>query len=293
MMSASTMANSSSGEGKRLVNWWRRAVSREDQIIQALQQSPEAIDVRGARRWRRAEEQWRDWLRRSSTAVELLTRRNESDEYQYFLGVDAYREQLVQVLSRAQPRDCAAAGFGCTRRIDRACRGPEICTRDRADGPGDRVRREGPVPGACDSFYLEFGQGGHVWAEFSAGDRHCAVLWWESSPGGMLWVDGTRVGQDQTLDGSGRWLDGRFYTVQAVGPEDHPSQEYVMGSLVSRIKSVLLHDAERSSTRLLAPSLEEIWTDPWIVRDGESLLVYATLDDVEAAIAPTRILPVG
>lgn len=265
---------------------------REDQIIRALQRAPEAIDLRGARRWRRADEHWRDWLRRSGTALELFTRWNEGDEYRYLLGADAYRDQLVDVLSRAQPRDCAAAGFGCTRRIDRVCRGPEICSRGRAGDADDRVHREGPLPGACDSFYLDLGQG-HVWVEFSAGDRHRAVLWWESAPGGMLWVDGARVGQDQALDVAGRWLDDRFYAVQAAGPQDHPAQDYELGSLGHRIRSVLLHDAERSSTRLLTPGPGELWTDPWMVRDGDSLVVYAKVGDVEAGIPPTRIRPAG
>ncbi|GID92443.1 hypothetical protein ACFQFC_40390 [Amorphoplanes digitatis] len=278
--------------GPHMVSRWRREVSRADQIMEALQRAPEAIDVRGARRWRWADEHWRDWLRRSGTAMELFTRRNESDEYRYLLGADAYRDQLVEALSRARPRDCAAAGFGCTRRIDRACRGPEICSRDRAEAPDDRTHREGPLPGACDSFYLDLGEG-RAWIGFSAGDRHRAVLWWENTSSGMLWIDGTRVGGDQTLDTSGRWLDDRFYTVQAEGPEDHPAQEYGMGSLSSRIRSLLLHDADRSSTRLLTPTPDELWTDPRIVRSGESLLVHARPDDIRTGTPPTRILPTG
>ncbi|MET8153499.1 hypothetical protein ACIBSW_07950 [Actinoplanes sp. NPDC049668] len=269
----------------------RREAARADQIIRALQRPPEPIEVRGARRWRWADEHWRDWLRRSGTATELFTRRNESDEYRYLLGADAYRDQLVEVLSRAQPRDCAAAGLGCTRRIDRACRGPEICSRDRAEAPADRTRREGPLPGACDSFHLDLGDG-HASIEFSAGDRHRAVLWWEISSPAMLWIDGTRIAPEQTLDVSGRWLDDRFYMVQAAGPEDHPAQEYGMGTLSCRIRSVLLHDADRSSTKLLTPTPTEPWTDPRIVRDGESLLIYARPEDTKTGTPPTRTLPV-
>lgn len=275
-----------------MVNWSGREASREEEVVRALRRPPEAIDVRGTRRWRGADQRWREWLRRSTTAVELFTRRHESDEYEFLLGASAYRDQLVEVLSRARPRDCAAAGFGCTRRIERGCREPEICSRDRADGHDDRVRREGPLPGACDSFYLERRED-HVWVDFSAGERHRAVLWADSSRGGTLWVDGTRVGEELTLDLSGQWLDDRFYTVQAEGPADHPAQDHQMGSLVSRIRSVLLYDAERSRTRLLVPGPDEPWTFPWIVSDGRSLLVYADSDDVQGGIAPTRTLPIG
>ncbi|GLW31106.1 hypothetical protein [Actinoplanes regularis] len=273
-----------------MVTWRRREDSRDERIVRALQQPPEPIDVRAARRWRWADEHWHAQLRGSATALELFTRRNESDEYRHLLGADAYRDQVVEVLSRAQPRDCAAAGFGCTRRIDRACRGPEICSQDRAAGPDDRVHREGPLPGACDSFHLELPEG-HVRIGFSAGDRHRAVLWWESSLGTMLWIDGTRIGRDLTLDTSGRWLDDRFYLTHAAGPEDHPAQAYEPGGLSSRIRSVLLHDADRSSTRLLSPNPDELWTDPWIVRDGESLLVYPKPEDIEAGTHPARVLP--
>ncbi|WIN00455.1 hypothetical protein ACTOB_004164 [Actinoplanes oblitus] len=248
--------------------------------------------MRAVRRWRWAEEGWREWLRRSTTAVELFTRRHESDEYEHLLGAGAYRDQLVEVLSRAAPRDCAAAGLGCTRRLDRACREPEICSQDRAEGPDEQVGREGPLPGACDSFYLSH-RHSQVWIQFSAGARHRAVLWSESPQGGTLWVDGTRVGEDQTLDVSGQWLDDRFYAVRADGPVDHPAQDYQMGNLASRIKSLLLHDAEQSRTRLLVPGPDEAWTCPWIVSDGRTLLVYAHDDDVRSGIPPTRILPVG
>jgi hypothetical protein len=97
----------------------------------------------------------------------------------------------------------------------------------------------------------------------------------------------------EAIDVSGRWLDDRLYTVQAAGPRDHPAQGYELGSLGHRIRSVLLHDAERSSTRLLSPGPDEMWTDPWLVRDGESLLVYAKVDDAGAGTPPTRILPAG
>lgn len=274
-----------------MVNRPGRETPREEEVIRALQRPPETIDVRGGRRWRGADESWRGWLRRSTTAVELFTRWHESDEYEYLLGAGAYRDQLVEVLARVQPRDCAAAGLGCTRRIDRACRGPEICSRDRTHVPDDQVSREGPLPGACDSFYLQCRQG-HVWIQFSAGERHRAVLWCEGSHGGMLWVDGTRVGEEHTLDVSGQWLDDRFYTVQAEGPEGHPAQDYQMGGLATRIKSLLLHDAERSRTQLLVPGPDESWTDPSIVSDGRSLLVYADHHDVGNGIPPTRALPV-
>ncbi|WP_052720583.1 hypothetical protein [Actinoplanes rectilineatus] len=194
------------------------------------------------------------------------------------------RDELVAASVRAEPRDFAAAGFGCTRRIDRACRGPEICSRPRTGDTDRRVRREGPLPGGCDAYHLTH-PGGFAWVDFSAGDRHRAVLWWESPAGGMLWVDGVRVGADHTLDGCGRWLDDRFYAVQAAGPDDHPAQSYAMGTLVHQIRSLLVYDAAHARTHLFEPGPAERWTDPIVVRDGDTLLLRPRRD-----AAPARTL---
>ncbi|WP_099343804.1 MULTISPECIES: hypothetical protein [unclassified Actinoplanes] len=236
--------------------------TREERIVRALRQPPEELEVRGARRWRGVDEQWKSWLRGSATALELYTRRQEADEYRHLLGDDAYRDQLIEVLSRAVPRDCAAAGFGCAQRIDRPCRQPAVCARDRP----------------CHAYYLEHGTG-HVWIDFSPAGRHRAVLWWDRANAGRLWVDGQPVGDGIVLDSVGRWVDDRFYTVQAAGPDDHPAQEWEMGGLGRRIRSLLLYDAGHASARLLVPAAGESWTDPWVSRDGGSLRVHADGDD--------------
>ncbi|WP_433831546.1 hypothetical protein ACQP2E_13795 [Actinoplanes sp. CA-015351] len=236
--------------------------------------------MRGARRWRWADEHWRGWLRRSATGVELFTRWQEADEYRYVLGDDAYQMQLIEILTRARPRDCAAAGFGCTRRMDRACSGPSICSRDPLPAAGDDPHREGPVPGGCDSFH----GGDDLRVRFSAGDRHKAVQWSMS-----LWINGVRVGAGLRLASRGWWLDDRFFVVPAEGPDEHPAQEYTMGDLVSVIQSVLIHDAASSTTQVLVPGPAELWTDPWVVRDGDELHVYP---DRDTGRAPDRTLTI-
>ncbi|MEU8241317.1 hypothetical protein AB0C07_23980 [Actinoplanes missouriensis] len=277
------------------MRWWRGdsgadrgAVRREEQVIRALLRPPEPLPVRAARRWRDAMDHWRDWLRGSATGVELYTRATARDEYQYLLGDDAYREQLIGILGRAQPRDCAAARFGCTRRSDRACRGPEICSQDRS--PDDReVHREGPLPGACDTFYGDLGPEERLRVAFSAGERHRAVLWHDRVLTGRLWIDGVPVGADVFLGEWGRWLDDRFYVIEVNGPDDHPEQEYGFGGAV--INSVLIHDADRSSSRVLEPTADERWTTPWVVREGDELLVFPDRQAAEAGASPDRTLP--
>ncbi|MEU4563229.1 hypothetical protein AB0F72_33030 [Actinoplanes sp. NPDC023936] len=272
---------------------WRRDLPREEQIVRALMKPPEPVHLRGARRWRDAMDHWQDWLRESATGVELYTRATAEDEYRYLLGDDAYRRQLIQILARVAPRDCAAARFGCTRRMDRACRGPEICSQDRpagADGtPDGRVRREGPLPGACDTFYRETYAGERVRVEFSAGDRHRAVTWTDDQVRVRLWIDGVRVGERIRLGEWGRWLDDRFYVIEVDGPDDHPEQDYGFGGSV--INSVLIHDADRSSDRVLEPGPGERWTTPWVVRAGDELLIFPDRQAAEAGASPDRTLP--
>jgi hypothetical protein len=169
-------------------------------------------------------------------------------------------ERLARVLARAGRRDCMAAGLGCTRRLDRSCREPEVCAQDPAE-----LVSEGPAPGACDRFYaIDFA----VW--FSPRDRHRAVITREPA---ALWVDGVRAGPDQTLDIYGRWLDDRYFVVQCEGPDDHPAQTYQMGSLVSQIVSLLVFDADLMTTTILMPGPEDLWTNPWPERDGENWIV--------------------
>jgi hypothetical protein len=245
-------------------------------------------EVRGPQRWQWVGEQWRPWLRRSPVGVEVLTRWQQADEYLDLLGDVAYREQLVQVLSRAVARDCAAAGFGCTRRSDRSCQGPEVCAQDPVADPG----REGPVPGGCDTFTGTWGDHLQVWVGFSAGHRHSAVMWWDDRDRVLLWVDGTPVGEQHTLDRYGHWISDRHFVVQVQGPQEHPAQAYAIGSLVTTVRSVLIHDAEQAVTQLLEPRSDETWTDPSIVRHGDELRVYPDRTAVVAGAPPDRTLPI-
>ncbi|MFF3416028.1 hypothetical protein ACFYW9_15235 [Streptomyces sp. NPDC002698] len=238
------------------------------------------------------DETWGEWLRQSPPGGELLAWWQQARDG---MSREAYGERLAALLSAASPRDCAAAGFGCTRRMDRVCREPSVCRLDpvapSAAEEVSRGEREGPVPGACGGFH-GFRGDFEVHVRFSGdGDRHRAVLWRDTAGSEVrLWVDGVPVGSGAVLDSYGHWLDGRFLVVRAEGPDGHPLQSYGPGTLVTGIVSVLIHDAVHGSTRMLVPEPHERWTDPQVALAGETLRVYATREAV-AADAPDRILP--
>ncbi|MEU4690522.1 hypothetical protein [Actinoplanes sp. NPDC023714] len=236
-----------------------------------------------AAKWRWLDDAWRSWLRRSPDGVDLFTRWKEAGALVDLLGEDVYRDQLVRLLSRVDPRDCAAAGFGCTRRLDRSCQGPQICSRDPSAEAAGAAGREGPVPGGCDTFYGWWDGSYPVRVAFSPGDRHRAVHWDRD-----LWIDGAAVAGDQTLDDYGSWLDERFFVIAAEGPDDHPAQSYVWDSLYSTIRSLVVHDADRGTTLILVPTPEERWTQPEAVRDGDRLLIHPDGPGGE----PDRVLPI-
>ncbi|MFJ5774600.1 hypothetical protein [Streptomyces sp. NPDC093094] len=241
------------------------------------------------------DEAWGEWLRQSPPGTELLVWWQQAPDKTRRVGRDAYGERLAALLSAVSARDCAATGFGCTRRIDRVCREPSVCRLDPAAPPaaeeGARGEREGPVQGACGGFHGSW-PGFEVHVRFSGGeDRHRAVFWRDVAASVVrLWVDGVPVGAGADLDSYGHWLGGRFLVVQAEGPDGHPRQSYGPGILVTRIVSVLIHDAVHGSTRTLVPGPHETWTDPQVVLAGETLRVYAT-GEARAADVPDRILP--
>ncbi|MEV4280698.1 hypothetical protein [Actinoplanes xinjiangensis] len=248
------------------------AWDREDRIARVLGQPPEPADVRAALKWRYLDEPWRAWLRRSGAGVDLFNRWVESSEHVALLGEEAYREQLLQSLSRVAPRDCAAAGFGCTRRSDRPCREPEICAQNPSADTGETVHREGPLPGGCDHYYGWRGDDDPLQVYFSAGSRHRAVAW-----DGRIWIDGDPLAEDHAFAYGGDWLDDRFF--MALGQKRDESMT---------ISSVVVHDADRRSTVILVPTVEETWTQPTVVRDGGVLLVYPD----RTGGAPDRTLPI-
>lgn len=225
--------------------------------------------------------EWEAWSLRSPVAAELLA---------WSSGDADARARLVEILARASPRDCAAAGFGCARRIDRPCREPATCVLDPVDRAGGGDWRQGPTPGACDAFYAT----GDVWIEirFSADDRHRAVLWQENDAPVLLWVDGVPVTVDATLDSTGYWVGRRFLVVDAEGPEDHPMQSWGPGLPVTGILSVLIHDAETAESRVLVPEPTQAWTEPQVVWTGRELRLYPD----QAALGadrPDRVLRPG
>jgi hypothetical protein len=231
-------------------------------------------------------EQWREWLRRSPVGLDLFARWQQAGEFLALLGPDGYRQSLLELLSRAEPRDCAAAGFGCTRRVDRACRAPEVCSLDPGAGPP----REGPVPGACDAFWGYYGNDLRLQVRFSGRSGHRAVSWTDGQDPARLWVDGVPVGPEHVLESSGYWVGGRFFVADAQGPDEHPAQRYVPGELVTTILSVLIHDAEERSTLLLVPEPHELWTDPCVRHHGGILYVYPD-PAARDADRPDRRLP--
>jgi hypothetical protein len=234
--------------------------------------------------------QWQEWLRRSPVGRDLVARWREAGDFRRRLGDEAYRRQLVELLSGADPRDCAAAGFGCTRRVDRACRGPEICSREPGGGLAGVGRREGPVPGACDAFYGYHGDDLRIQVSFAARERHRAVFWADSRGPVRLWVDGVPVGTEHLLATPGYWVGDRFFVVDVPGPEDHPAQRYVLSDLVTTIVSLLIYDADRAAAQLLVPQPGELWTDPRVERHGDVLHVYPD-PAARAAGRPDRTLP--
>ncbi|MGX1540883.1 hypothetical protein [Streptomyces adustus] len=241
------------------------------------------------------DEAWGEYLRQSPQGTKLLAWWQQAPVGMGRAGRDAYGERLAALLSAASARDCAAAGFGCTRRMDRVCREPSVCRLDTKVQPAveevPRGEREGPVPGACGGFH-GFRAHFEVNVRFSGGgDRHRAVFCHDREASAVrLWVDGLPVGTRADLDSYGHWLDGRFLIVQAQGPDGHPEQSYGPGLLVTGIVSVLIHDAVRGVTRTLIPEPHETWTDPQVVLAGEALRVYASRA-AQDADAPDRILP--
>jgi hypothetical protein len=242
--------------------------------------------------WDVRDERWREWLRRSPVGFDLVAWWDGGD-IRSRIGDMPYQERLVDLLSRASPRDCAAMGLGCTRRIDRSCREPETCGQDPIglSSAGAAAYRVGPVPGACGSFVDCWSDLGlHV--EFSGDDRHRAVHMRDRNRWGDVgvWVDGVRLMVDACLDQSGYWVGDRFYVLQAAGPEDHPDQEIAFGLLGYRILSLVIHDARRRTTRVFVPDPSETWTHPSVRLESDQLHLYAD----EAAVTgdrPDRSVP--
>ncbi|MGV9268239.1 hypothetical protein ACWDRR_26650 [Kitasatospora sp. NPDC003701] len=245
-------------------------------------------------RWGPWGEEWQDWLRRSPTGVDLLVWwRDEGDDLLALVGPQRYLERLAELLSRASPRDVAAMGIGCSRRIDRPCRDPRTCSQDLPDAPTGAARhRTGPVPGACSGFKDCWSAYG-IDVEFTADGRHRAVHLQDPSDHSRMdvQVDGVRLAEALTLDSSGYWVGRRYYVVQAGGPPEHPEQGLTMGNLCCNILSLVVHDAALATTRILVPEATESWTDPELRLDGGTLYVYPNPQAREAGRAD-RVLPV-
>ncbi|MEU5807588.1 hypothetical protein [Streptomyces sp. NPDC047718] len=196
---------------------------------------------------------------------------------------------LGELLSRLCPRDFAALGLGCSRRIDRSCREPRTCSQDPVPTPaGERPSlRQGPVAGACSDFWDCYGRFG-IRAAFTADDRHRAVTVQGPWSRVMLWVDGVRVEAPGFMDQTGYWVDGRFYVTEMSGPDDHPLQGHVgMGTIA--ILSLVIHDVTTATTHVVDPEPHQDWSDPVAeLRDGEWRF-YPTLGARDAG-RPDRIL---
>ncbi|MFJ9819588.1 hypothetical protein ACIRU3_30855 [Streptomyces sp. NPDC101151] len=245
-----------------------------------------------AHHWGAWGEEWQDWLRRSQVGIDLLVWwRDEGDDFLALVGPERYRDRLAELLSMASPRDVAAMGIGCTRRIDRPCRDPKTCSQDPADGgTGDVWNRTGPVPGACSGFTDCWSTYG-IDVAFTSDDRHRAVHIQNPSDHCMVWIDGVRIAEGLSLEHSGYWASKRFYVVQAAGPENHPQQGLAMGNLAWNILSLVVHDVERATTQVLVPGATETWTSPVLRVDGRALCVYPDHEACESAL-PDRVLDV-
>ncbi|MEU6862037.1 hypothetical protein ABZ924_01970 [Streptomyces sp. NPDC046876] len=233
---------------------------------------------------------WQAWLRRSPEALTAQMWWANADELRIMLGEDAYRERLGEVLSRLAPRDFAALGLGCNRRIDRSCRAPETCSLDPVPpAPGEaRRERHGPVAGACSSFvdcHTSLG----MRADFTADDRHRAVVVESRYSGVMLWVDGVRVEAPTFLDETGYWVDDRYYVVEMVGPADHPRQGHSAMGILADVLSLVIHDVTTHTTHVVDPEPDEYWPDPVAARRDGTWHLYPTRE-AYAANTPDRTL---
>ncbi|MFJ3877616.1 hypothetical protein ACIPW5_09185 [Streptomyces sp. NPDC090077] len=236
---------------------------------------------------------WQQWLARSPEGVDLILWWYRQRALTALVGPDRYRERLALLLSRAAPRDIAAMGLGCSRRVDRRCRTPEICGQDPAPPPpgGPAFRGSGPVPGACSRF-TDCHTAHEIRVHFTDDDRHSTVLLLRGGPDeARMWVDGVPVGEGRWLDNGGWWQDDRFYVIRVGGPAGHPKQgPGDIGDWLYRIVSLLVYDAERAVARVFDPGPDEEWTDPVLeVRDG-LLRIYPT-EEARAAGTPDREFP--
>ncbi|MGP3684207.1 hypothetical protein ACTVZO_05745 [Streptomyces sp. IBSNAI002] len=268
----------------------RRREEAEEAAAAAARAAPGLV----ARRWGSDTAAWRDWLARSPAGVDLIHWWFDEAELLALVGEDRYVERLGELLSQAAPRDIAAMGIGCARRVDRACRFAETCGQDPVVPPGGRIAsdRHGAVPGACSSF-LDCWSRHQIDVTFTGGDSHRSVLLFRDHPAeARLWVDGVRVGEGEWLDKGGFWEDERFFTIHVEGPEDHPRQGLGhIGAQLSGIVSLLIHDPDRGTTRILVPEDTENWTDPVLdVRDGTGR-VYPTREERAAGGTPDRTFP--
>ncbi|MEU9251779.1 hypothetical protein AB0D66_08045 [Streptomyces sp. NPDC048270] len=273
-----------------------RIRQRRDAADEAAAAAERAAPGKVAARWGSGTAEWHGWLARSPAGVDLIHWWFDEADLLALVGEDRYVERLGELLSRAAPRDIAAMGLGCTRRVDRACRFAEVCGQDPVVPPGGRIasHRHGEAPGACSSF-IDCWSRHQIDVTFTAGDSHRSVLLFRDSPAeARLWVDGVRLGEGQLLDKGGFWEDERFFTIRVGGPEDHPRQGLGdIGDQLYRIVSLLIHDAERGTTRILVPEDTENWTDPVLdVRDGMGR-VYPTHEALAGGGAPDRTFPIG
>ncbi|WP_405828663.1 hypothetical protein [Streptomyces sp. NBC_00105] len=253
-----------------------------------------AAHRRVAERWGCSGAEWHQWLARSPAGADLLHWWSDEADLTALVGEHRYVERLAELLSQAAPRDVAAMGLGCSRDVERSCRFAETCSLDPVVPPGGKIagHRNGAVPGACTSF-IDCWSRHEIDVTFTAGDRHRSVLLFRGGPSeARLWVDGVRVGEDELLDKGGHWVEERFFVIQVEGPEDHPRQGLGhIGAQLYAIVSLLVHDAERHTTRVFVPDRTEHWTDPVLrVRNGTGY-VYAT-PEADAADTPDREFPV-
>ncbi|MFD8633700.1 hypothetical protein [Streptomyces sp. NPDC059533] len=275
------------------VDWIGKLVQeRIEAEAKAAAAAERAGHQRMVERWGDRVVDWQGWLARSPVGVDLLHWWFDEVELTALVGEERYLERLGELLSKAGARDIAAMGLGCTRRVDRACRFAEVCSQDPPPGEKLADYRHGEIPGACSSF-LDCHSKHRIDVTFADGDEHRSVLFFRDHPGkALLWVDGVRVGEGHWLDNGGSWEAERFFTIRIEGPEDHPEQGIgAMGRQLHNIVSLLIHDAERGTTRILVPEAGESWTDPVLdVRDGTGR-VYPTREDRAADGTPDRIFP--
>ncbi|WP_423598429.1 hypothetical protein [Roseateles sp. MS654] len=154
------------------------------------------------------------------------------------------------------------------------------------------------------------------------GRLHRAVVWWEDGRlpefpdgrgvfeapyGAALWLDGRLLPYPQELtfgcsiNGSGEWIDDRYFVIDVDGPPEHPDYVEELANGRGSVLSLLVVDARHRSCHLLNPRAHEPWLHPriavqpdgrWRIDPGIDASADTALydDDADRPAVPSRLM---